>query len=73
MSDESLLKQLANRAKDWHRNTGITQAAMSAKLNMGEANYSKFLFARRSIGAEATCSLLEYRKLSTRQAIAKFK
>jgi hypothetical protein len=35
MSDASLLKQLANRTKDWHRNTGITQAAMAAKLNIG--------------------------------------
>jgi transcriptional regulator with XRE-family HTH domain len=71
MSNESLLKQLANRAKTWHQNTGISQAALAAALNMEEGNYSGFLKGKRGISAEATYSLLEYIKLPKRNAIAK--
>jgi transcriptional regulator with XRE-family HTH domain len=71
MSNETLLKQLANRAKAWHQSTGISQAALAAALNMEEGNYSGFLKGKRGISAEATCSLLEFIKLPKRQAIAK--
>jgi hypothetical protein len=71
MSNETLLKQLANRAKAWHQNTGISQAALAAALNMEEGNYSGFLKGKRGISAEATCTLLEFIKLPKRNAIAK--
>jgi hypothetical protein len=71
MSNDSLLKQLANRAKTWHQDTGISQAALAAALNMEAGNYSGFLKGTRGISAEATCSLLEYLRLPKRQAIAK--
>ena len=73
MSEESLLKQLASRARDWHTNTGITQSAMAAALKMGDANYSKFLSAGRSIGAEATAAFCSSTlKMGKRQAVATF-
>jgi transcriptional regulator with XRE-family HTH domain len=71
MSNESLLKQLANRAKAWHHNTGISQAALAAALNMEAGNYSGFLKGTRGISAEATCRLLEFITLPKRNAIAK--
>jgi hypothetical protein len=71
MSNETLLKQLANRAKAWHQDTGISQAALAAALNMEEGNYSGFLKGKRGISAEATCTLLEFIKLPKRNAIAK--
>jgi hypothetical protein len=73
MSNESLLMQLAHRAEDWHRNTNISQSAMAAAINMGEANYSGFLKGSRGISAEATCLLLKFINLSPRQAIMTFK
>jgi hypothetical protein len=71
MSNETLLKQLANRAKAWHQDTGISQAAIAAVLKMEAGNYSGFLKGTRGISAEATCTLLEYIKLPKRNAIAK--
>jgi transcriptional regulator with XRE-family HTH domain len=71
MSNESLLKQLANRAKAWHQDTGISQAALASALNMEAGNYSGFLKGKRGISAEATCTLLEYIKLPKRNAITK--
>jgi transcriptional regulator with XRE-family HTH domain len=71
MSNKTLLKQLANRAKTWHHNTGFSQAALAAALNMDAGNYSGFLKGTRGISAETTCTLLEYINLPKRNAIAK--
>ena len=43
MSDNSLIRQLASRAKLFHCNTGITQAQMADALVLTSGNYSSFL------------------------------
>jgi hypothetical protein len=73
MPDNSnLLKQLANRCKSFHSQTGITQTQMSKAVGMSDGNYSAFLAGRKGIGSEATCLLLKYTALSPRQAVAAF-
>jgi transcriptional regulator with XRE-family HTH domain len=72
MSDTSLLKQLANRAKLFHSTTGITQSQVAKKLCVADGNYSSFLAGKRGLSAEATCSLLQVVNLPVRQAIATF-
>jgi hypothetical protein len=74
MPDNSnLLKQLANRCKSFHSQTGITQTQMSKAVGMSDGNYSAFLAGRKGIGSEATSLLLKYTALSPRQAVAAFR
>jgi transcriptional regulator with XRE-family HTH domain len=68
----SLLRQLANRAKRFHSQTGITQSKMARALGMTDGNYSGFLSGRKGIGSEATCFLLKYTAMSPSQAVAAF-
>jgi hypothetical protein len=70
--DVSLLRQLANRAKLFHQNTGITQTQMAKAIGMNSGNYSAFLAGKTGISAESTCLLLKYASLTQRQAIATF-
>jgi transcriptional regulator with XRE-family HTH domain len=72
MSDTSLLKQLANRCRSFHSQTGITQTQMSKAVGMSDGNYSAFLAGRRGLSAESTCLLLKYTAMNPRQAIATF-
>jgi hypothetical protein len=72
MSDTSLLKQLANRCLEFHRQTGISQVQVAKAINVADGNYSAFLNGKRGIGAEAICRLLEFTGLTREQAIAKF-
>src|SRR6202011_2325923 len=72
MPDSSLLRQLANRAKLFHSNTGITQTQMAKAIGVNAANYSSFLSGRTGIGSEAVCRLLEYTAMTQRQAVAAF-
>lgn len=72
MTDNSLLQQLANRAKAFHSNTGISQVQMAHAIGMADGNYSAFLSGRKGIGAEATCLLLKFTAMSKREAVAKF-
>jgi transcriptional regulator with XRE-family HTH domain len=68
----SLLRQVANRAKLFHSNTGITQTQMAKAIGVNAANYSSFLSGRIGIGSEAVCRLLEYTAMTPRQAVAAF-
>jgi transcriptional regulator with XRE-family HTH domain len=73
MSDTSpLLKQLANRAKLFHSQTGISQSQIAKALGMADGNYSNFLAGKRGIGSEATCLLLQFTNMPVQQAVAKF-
>jgi transcriptional regulator with XRE-family HTH domain len=67
-----LLRQLANRAKLFHSNTGITQTQMARAIGVDGSNYSSFLAGRTGINSEAVCRLLKYTSLTQRQAIATF-
>src|SRR6202011_1084812 len=67
-----LLRQLANRAKLFHSNTGITQTQMARAIGVNAANYSSFLSGRTGIGSEAVCRLLEFTAMTQRQAVAAF-
>jgi transcriptional regulator with XRE-family HTH domain len=67
-----LLRQLANRAKLFHFNTGITQTQMAKAIGVNAGNYSAFLSGRTGIGSEATCLLLKYTAMSQRAAVAAF-
>jgi transcriptional regulator with XRE-family HTH domain len=70
--NSSLLRQLANRAKLFHSNTGITQTQMARAIGVDGSNYSSFLAGRTGINSEAVCRLLKYTSLTQRQAIATF-
>lgn len=72
MSDNSLVRQLANRTQSFHRNTGITQTQMARAVGMSAGNYSDFLSGKKGIGAEATALLLKYTAMTQRQAVAAF-
>jgi hypothetical protein len=72
MTDNSLLQQLANRAKLYHARTGISQSQMAKEIGMADGNYSGFLSRKKGIGAEATCLLLKFTAMSKREAVAKF-
>jgi hypothetical protein len=43
MSEASLILQLANRARTFHVNTGISQSQMARAIGMDVGNYSAFL------------------------------
>jgi transcriptional regulator with XRE-family HTH domain len=68
----SLIRQLANRARSFHQLTGIPQSRLASAIGMSDGNYSNFLAGRKGIGAEATCRLLKFTNMPTRQAIATF-
>jgi hypothetical protein len=70
--NSSLLRQLANRAREWHTNTGISQSMMAHAIGMEDGNYSAFLAGKKGLGAESTCLLLEFIAMPRREAIAKF-
>src|ERR1700730_6417186 len=72
MPDNSLLQQLASRAKLFHANTGISQALMAKAIGLENGNYSAFLSGKRGIGAESTCLLLKFIGVPKREAIARF-
>jgi transcriptional regulator with XRE-family HTH domain len=72
MSDNSLVRQLANRCSLFHRTTGITQTQLARAVGMAAGNYSDFLSGKKGIGAEATALLLRYTGMSQRQAVAAF-
>jgi hypothetical protein len=72
MSQDSLIYQLAERAKLFHQNTNISQGLMAKAIGMTEANYSQFLRKKRGLSAESTCLSLKVINLSKQQAIAKF-
>ena len=68
----TLLNQLANRARKWHTDTGITQSQIAKAIGMADSNYSAFLSGRKGIGSESTCLLLKFTAMPIRQAIATF-
>jgi transcriptional regulator with XRE-family HTH domain len=70
--NSNLLKQLANRCKLFHSQTGISQTQVAKAVGMSDGNYSAFLSGRKGIGSEATCLLLKYTALSPQQAVAAF-
>jgi hypothetical protein len=70
--NSNLLKQLANRCKLFHSQTGISQTQVAKAVGMSDDNYSAFLSGRKGIGSEATCLLLKYTALSPQQAVAAF-
>jgi hypothetical protein len=72
MPDNSLLQQLASRAKTFHSNTGIPQTQMAKAIGMEASNYNSFLQGKKGLGAEATCLLLKVIAMSKGEAIAKF-
>jgi hypothetical protein len=67
-----LLRQLANRAKIFHSQTGISQTQMAKAIGVNAANYSSFLSGRTGMGSEAVCHLLKFTAMSQRQAVAAF-
>jgi hypothetical protein len=70
MSQDSLISQLANRAKLFHQNSNISQAMMAKAVGMTEANYSQFLRKKRGLSAESTCLLLKFTNMPKQQAVA---
>jgi hypothetical protein len=70
MSRDSLISQLANRAKLFHQNTNISQGPMAKAINMTDANYSSFLKKKRGLSAESTCLLLKFTNMPRQHAIA---
>jgi hypothetical protein len=73
MSDNSaLIRQLANRCRVFHSDTGITQTQMAKAVGMTDRNYSTFLSGNKGIGSDTTCLSLKYTAMSPRQAIAVF-
>jgi hypothetical protein len=70
MSQDSLIFQLAERAKLFHQNTHISQGLMAKAINMTEANYSQFLRKKRGLSAESTCLLLKFTNMPRQQAIS---
>jgi transcriptional regulator with XRE-family HTH domain len=71
MSQDSLISQLAHRAKLFHQNTNISQAMMAKAIGMSEANYSQFLRKKRGLSAESTCLLLKFTNMPKQLAVAK--
>jgi hypothetical protein len=71
-ANSALLTQIANRAKSWHADSGISQCKMARAIGVAESNYSSFLAGRTGIGSEATALLLKYTAMTQRQAIATF-
>jgi hypothetical protein len=71
MSQDSLISQLAERAKLFHQNTNVSQGLMAKAINMTEANYSQFLRKKRGLSAESTCLLLKFTNMPRQQAVAK--
>jgi hypothetical protein len=71
MSQDSLISQLANRAKLFHQNTNLSQLMMAKAIGMTEANYSQFLRKKRGLSAESTCLLLKFINMPKQQAVAK--
>jgi hypothetical protein len=71
MSQDSLISQLANRAKLFHQNTNVSQGLMAKAIGMSEANYSQFLRKKRGLSAESTCLLLKFTSMPKQQAVAK--
>jgi transcriptional regulator with XRE-family HTH domain len=67
-----LLRQLANRAKLFHSQNGITQTQIAKAIGVNAANYSSFLSGRTGMGSEAVCHLLKFTAMSQRQAVAAF-
>jgi hypothetical protein len=67
--NSNLLKQLANRCKSFHSNSGINQTQMAKAVGLSDGNYSAFLSGRKGIGSEATCLVLKYTALSPRRAV----
>jgi hypothetical protein len=53
-------------------NSGISPSKMPRAIGMAESNYSAFLAGKTGIGSEATCLLLKYTAMNSRQAIATF-
>jgi hypothetical protein len=70
MSQDSLISQLANRAKAFHQNTNVSQGLMAKAIGMTEANYSSFLRKKRGLSAESTCLLLKFTNMPKAQAVA---
>jgi transcriptional regulator with XRE-family HTH domain len=70
--NQTLLNQLANRARKWHTDTGITQSQIAEAIGMADSNYSAFLSGRKGIGSESTCLLLQFTAMPRRQAVARF-
>jgi transcriptional regulator with XRE-family HTH domain len=68
----SLLQQVASRARKLHDQTGISQSRMAAAIGMASGNYSAFLNGNRGIGAAATCLLLKYTNMPRAKAVAAF-
>jgi transcriptional regulator with XRE-family HTH domain len=68
----TLVRQLANRARSFHKITGVTQSQLASAIGMSDGNYSNFLAGKKGLGAEATCLLLKFTNMSVRQAIATF-
>jgi transcriptional regulator with XRE-family HTH domain len=73
MPEDSLISELANRAKLFHQNTHISQGLMAKAIGMSEANYSQFLRKKRGLSAESTCLLLKFTNLTKQQAIAQLR
>jgi transcriptional regulator with XRE-family HTH domain len=67
-----LIRQLANRARSFHRVTGTSQSRLAEAIDMAEGNYSNFLNGKSGISAEATCKLLRFTNMPREQAIALF-
>jgi hypothetical protein len=72
MPQDSLVFQLANRARTFHQNTNISQGMMARAIGMTEANYCQFLNKKRGLSAESTCLLLKFINMPKQQAVAKF-
>lgn len=70
--NQSLLQQLASRAKTFHANTGIPQISMARAIGMESSNYNAFLQGKKGLGAEATCLLLQFIAMAKREVIARF-
>jgi hypothetical protein len=72
MPTSPLFQQLANRAKLWHSNTGVSQLMMARAIGMEAGNYNAFLKGNKGLGAESTCLLLKFLNMPNREVVTTF-
>lgn len=75
MSDSnplSLSQQLANRAKTFCTNLGLTQSALARLLRIDDSHFSRFLGGQANLSSEKTLKLVRLMPLTKRDLELKF-
>jgi hypothetical protein len=69
MPEDSLISQLANRAKLFHQATDVSQGLMAKAINMTEANYSSFLRKKTRPFSRVYSLLLKFTNMGKKDGI----